>query len=130
MVFNHVKEVRDIAKQIILYNLKDTVTEEDYVKWCESYKGPLLLGLNGAKSFTLVKMMGGLKGNGQEGIAPAPTAPPYKYIGIFDLNSLEDMDRAREKKEFTEEFFSRWFSDWVADFYTLGGVELYHGENE
>ena len=35
-----------MAKQIILYNLKDNVTEEDYVKWCESYKGPFLLGLN------------------------------------------------------------------------------------
>jgi hypothetical protein len=119
-----------MAKQIILYNLKDSVTEEDYVKWCESFKGPFLLGLNGARSFTLVKMMGGMKGNGQEGIAPAPTASPYKYIGIFDLNSLEDMDRAREKKEFAEEFFSRWYSDWVADFYTLGGEEIYYGEND
>lgn len=119
-----------MAKQIILYNLKDSVTEEDYVKWCKSYKGPFLLSLDGAKSFTLVKMIGGLTGNGQEGVPPTTTTPPYKYVGIFDLNSLEDMDRAREKKEFTEEFFSQWFSEWVADFYTLGGVEIYHGKND
>lgn len=118
-----------MAKQIILYNLKDSVTEEDYVKWCESYKGPFLLSMDGAKSFTLVKMVGGLKGDGQKGVAPTATSPPYKYIGIYDLASMEDMDRAREKKEFTEEFFAQWFSDWVADFYTLGGVEIFHGEN-
>jgi hypothetical protein len=119
-----------MAKQIILYNLKDSVTEEDYVKWCESYKGPFLLSLDGAKSYTLVKMIGGLTGNGQEGVPPTTTTPPYKYIGIFDLNSLEDMDRARENKEFTEKFFPQWFSEWVADFYTLGGEEIYHGQND
>ena len=119
-----------MAKQIILYNLKKSVTEEDYVKWCESYKGPLLLSLSGSKSFTLLKMMEGLKGNGQEGLLPAPTTSPYKYIGILDLNSLEDMDRAREIKKFKEDFFPQWFSNWVADFYTLGGIEIYHGEND
>jgi len=117
-----------MAKQIILYNLKDNVTEGDYVKWCETFKGPFLLGLSGAKSFTLVKMMGGLKGDGQASIAPAATAPPFKYIGILDLNSLEDMAKARENKDFKDKFFAKWFSDWVADFYTLGGVEIYHGE--
>ena len=119
-----------MAKQIILYNLKDNVTEADYIKWCQNFKGPFLLGLDGSRSFTLVRMAGGLKGDGQKGIAPSTTEPPYKYIGILDLDSLEDMDRAREKKEFREEFFARWFSDWVADFYTLGGVEIYHRENE
>lgn len=119
-----------MAKQIILYNLKDSVTEEDYIKWCESFKGPFLLSLEGAKGFTLVKMMGGLKGDGQKGIAPEPTASPYKYIGIYDLNSMEDMAKARQNEEFREKFFSRWYSDWVADFYTLGGDEIYHGEND
>ena len=118
-----------MAKEIILYNLKDSVTEEDYVKWCESYKGPLLLGLSGSKSFTLVKMMGGLTGDGQKGIAPTPTSAPYKYIGILDLENLEDMDKARQTKVF-KEFFQTWYSEWVADFYTLGGVEIYHGEND
>ena len=119
-----------MAKQIILYNLKDSVTEEDYVKWCESYKGPFLLSLDGAKSFTLLKMVGGLTGDGQKGRAPAATASPYQYIAIFDLSSLDDMDKARENKEFTEKFFPQWFSEWVADFYTLGGLEIYHGQND
>ena len=51
-----------MAKEIILYNLRDDVKEEDYVKWCEDYKGPLLIGLPGSKSFTLLKMMGEVQG--------------------------------------------------------------------
>ncbi len=34
-----------MAKEIILYNLRDNLNEEDYVKWCENYKGPLPIGL-------------------------------------------------------------------------------------
>ena len=80
-----------MAKEIILYNLKDGIKDEDYKKWCEEYKGPILLSLSATKSFTLVKMMGGIKGNGQEGIPPQETPSPYKYIGIMDLSSLAGM---------------------------------------
>jgi hypothetical protein len=118
-----------MAKEIILYNLREDVSEEDYIKWCKTYKGPFLLGLQGTRSFTLVKLLGGMTGNGKEGAPPAPTAPPYKYIGILDAASQEDWDKARESKEFKEEFFPQWFSQWVADFYVLGGVDVYHGEN-
>ena len=73
-----------MAKEIILYNLRDDVTEEDYVKWCESYKGPVLISLTGAKSFTLVKMMGGITGNGKEGTPPGPTrSSPQDAGGPF-----------------------------------------------
>ncbi len=118
-----------MAKEIILYNLREDVSEEDYIKWCEAYKGPFLLGLQGTRSFTLVKLLGGMTGNGKGGTPPAPTASPYKYIGILDAASQEDWDKARESKEFKEEFFPQWFSQWVEDFYVLGGVDVYHGEN-
>ena len=119
-----------MPKEIILYNLRGDVKEEDYVKWCESYKGPLLIRQPASKSFTLLKVMGGMTGNGQEGKPPEPTTPPYNYIGILDVTSLEEHGKVREGKEFKEEFFPQWFSKWVADFYVLGGVELYHGESE
>jgi hypothetical protein len=119
-----------MAKEIILYNLRDDVTEEDYVKWCESYKGPLLLSLEGGKSFTLVKMMGGITGNGKEGSAPNQTKPPYQFIGIMDLTSLEEWNKSHDSKAFKDEFFPQWFSKWVADFYVLGGEEVYFGENK
>ena len=119
-----------MAKEIILYNLKEDVTDEDYQKWCEEYKGPTLLGLDSAKSFTLVKMLGGVKGNGKEGIPPAETKPPFKYVGILDSSSLEDWNRDRNSKTFKEEFFPQWFSQWVADFYILAGLEVFQGKSD
>lgn len=117
-----------MAKEIILYNLRDDVKEKDYVKWCEDYKGPLLIGLPGSKSFTLLKMMGGVQGNGQKGSPPSPTNPPFNYIGILDADSLEEWGKSRETTAF-KEFFSQWLSKWAADFYILGGVELYCGRS-
>jgi hypothetical protein len=119
-----------MAKEIIFYNLKDGVKDEDYKKWCEDYKGPVLLSLSSAKSFTLVKMMGGIKGNGQEGILPEETLSPYKYVGIMDISGLENWKNDTETKAFKEEFFPQWFSKWVKDFYVIGGEEVYHGEND
>jgi hypothetical protein len=116
-----------MAKEIILYNLRDDVKEEDYVKWCEDYKGPLLIGLPGSKSFSLLKMMGGVQGNGQKGSPPSPTKPPFNYIGILDVTNPEEWGKSRESEAFKDEFFPQWFSKWVADFYILGGIELYHG---
>ena len=118
-----------MPKEIILYNLKEGVSEEDYKKWCEDYKGPILLGLDSTKTFTLVKMLGGIKGNGKEGIPPEPTKPPFTYIGILDIESLEGWNKDRESKAFEEEFFPQWFSKWVADFYVLGGTEVYFGQS-
>ncbi|MDH4068058.1 MAG: hypothetical protein OEU97_03890 [Dehalococcoidia bacterium] len=117
-----------MAKEIILYNLREDVKEQDYVKWCEDYKGPLLIGLPGSKSFTLLKMMGGAQGNGQKVIPPSPAKPPFNYIGILDATSPEEWGKSRESKAF-KEFFSQWSGKWAADFYILGGIELYHGES-
>jgi hypothetical protein len=117
-----------MAKEIILYNLRHDVKEKDYVKWVEDYKGPLLIGLPGSKSFTLLKMMGGAQGNVQKGSPPGPTKPPFEYIGILDATSLDEWGTSRETKA-VKEFFSQWSSRWVADFYILEGIELYHQES-
>lgn len=119
-----------MAKEIILYNLRDDVTDEDYKKWCEDYKGPTLLSLGSVKSFSLVNMLGGVKGNGKDGVPPEPGPSPYKYIGILDSTSLEEWDKDRNSKTFKDEFFPQWFSKWVADFYVLAGMEVYEGESD
>jgi hypothetical protein len=119
-----------MAKEIILYNLRDDVTDEDYKKWCDDYKGPTMLSLSSVKSFTLVKMLGGVKGNGKESIPPEETKSPYKYIGIVDSTSLEAWNTDRNSKTFKEEFFPQWFSKWVADFYVLAGMEVYDEKSE
>ena len=117
-----------MASEIIFYNLRDDVKEEDYVRRCEYHKGPLLLGLPGSRSFTLLKMMKGVRGEGHKGSPPDQTEPPFNYVGILDLASFEEWAKARESEAF-KEFLSQWLSKWVAGFYILGGVELYHGEN-
>ena len=119
-----------MAKEIILYNLRDDVTDEDYKKWCEEYKGPFLLRLDSVKSFILVSMLGGIKGNGKESIPPEETKTPFKYIGILDSTSLEDWNKDRNSKTFKEEFFFQWFSKWVADFYVLAGMEVFEGNSD
>ena len=116
-----------MPKHIILYNLKEGVTDEDYRKWCESYKGPLLLSLDASKSFTLVKMFGGMKGDGREPKPPQDTPSPFSYIGILDVTNLEASKKDTETKAFREEFFPKWLSDWVADFYVLVGNEVFEG---
>lgn len=117
-----------MAKSIILYNLKEGVTDDDYRKWCGEYKGPFFLSLGACKSFTLLGMLGGIKGDGAKGSPPVPVTSPYKYIGIVDVSSLEEWQKDTESKAFKEEFFPQWFSRWVADFYVLVGVEVYQGK--
>ena len=114
-----------MPKHIILYNLKDGVTDEDYRSWCETFKGPLLVSLSASKSFTLVKMFGGIKGDGRTPQPPGETPPPFKYIGILDVTNLEDSKKDTETPAFKEDFFPKWLSEWVADFYVLVGDEVY-----
>jgi hypothetical protein len=118
-----------MAKSIILYNLKDGVSDEEYIKWCREYKGPFLLSLAACKSFTLVKMLGGIKGNGANSMQPEGAASPFKYIGIVDVDNLEEWQKSSESKAFKEDFFPQWFTKWVADFYVLVGMEVYEGRS-
>lgn len=119
-----------MAKQIILYNLREDVTDEDYAKWCRSYKGPLFLELDSVKRFTLVKMLSGITGNGSKGIVPQEVSPPFKYIGILDCTDLEALKKDSGSKAFREAFFFQWFSKWVGDFYVLAGTEIFDGRGQ
>ncbi len=117
-----------MAKNIILYNLKETVTDADYAKWLEDYKGPLMLSLDSSRSFALVRMLGGIKGDGRKPGPPEETPSPYKYIGILDATSLEGMKKDSQTKKFREEFFPQWLTNWVADYYVLAGDEVWEGK--
>ncbi len=119
-----------MPKSIILYNLKQGVSDDDYRKWCEECKGPFFSSLSACNSFTLVKMIGGMKGDGAKGAPPEEAASPYAYIGIVDAASLEEWQKDTESAPFKEKFFSPWFSKWVADFYVLVGVETYRTGTE
>jgi hypothetical protein len=117
-----------MAKSIILYNLKEGVTDEEYIKWCHEYKGPFFLSLPACNAFTLVKTLGGVKGNGATGALPEGAASPFTYIGIVDVDNLEEWQKSTDSKAFKEEFFPQWFTRWVADFYVLAGTGVYEGK--
>jgi hypothetical protein len=119
-----------MPKQIILYNLKDIVKDEDYIKWCHEFKGPLLLGLKSTKSFTLLKMVGGRKWDSQKGEAPQETKSPFKFIGILDVTSKEEWMKDVASEAYQKDFFQKFFSNWAADGYAILGDEVYHGESE
>ncbi len=68
-----------MAKEIILYNLADHVTEEEFRDYVANDKGPLIESLPSVKKYTLVK------------ITKSPTGEiPYKYMGIVDITSVDD----------------------------------------
>jgi hypothetical protein len=119
-----------MAKQVILYNLREDVNEEDYAEWCNEFKGPLILGLPSTKKLTLMRMSAGKKGNGKEGIAPEDAEPPYRFIGVLDIRNREEYVRDMGSKAYQEDFFPQWFNNWVADFYAIPGDEVFDSECE
>jgi hypothetical protein len=90
-----------MAKQFILYNLKDDVTEEDFEKWVNEFKGPLISGLSAVKNYTLTKVGGAVKA---EGGPPGPVESPYKFVGVVDITSFEDFAKDQETPAYKEEF--------------------------
>ena len=79
-----------MAKQIILYNLAENVTDEQYQDFVKKEKGPLLDSLPSVKKFELVRIKGAQTGE-----------VPYNYVGILDVNSLEEFN---EKGATTQKF--------------------------
>jgi len=84
-----------MAKEIILYNLRDDVKEKDYVKWCEDYKGPLLIGLPGSKSFTLLKMNGGSTGEWPERQPTKSNETPVQLYRHFGYNQPRGLGKVQ-----------------------------------
>ena len=120
-----------MAKEIILYNLKDTVTDEEYIKYCEEFKGPFMINLPACKGFTLAKMAGGVKGDGNDPDSrPVEVKSPWRFIGIMDLTNLEDWQKDFDSKSFQEDFLAEWLAKWAGDFYILRGEDAWVGKSE
>jgi hypothetical protein len=79
-----------MAKEIILYNLRPNVTDEEFLAYVENEKGPYIDSLPSVEKYELVRMHS----------SPTGTIP-FKYVGIVTLKSVEDF-RDRDTK--TEEY--------------------------
>ena len=101
-----------MPKEIILYNLKETVSDEDYLQYCEEKKGPLIRSLPSCTGFTLVRITGSQKGE-----------IPYGYVGIVDVTSIEEW-----KRDAAGELFQNFLKEWipkVKEFHILMGSAVY-----
>jgi hypothetical protein len=79
-----------MAKEIILYNLKPDVTDEEFKAYVDNEKGPFIDSLPSVEKYELVRL------------DSSPTgAVPFKYVGIVTLKSLDDF---RNKDTKTEEY--------------------------
>ena len=88
-----------MAKQIILYNLADHVTDEQYKEYVLNEKGPLLDGLPGVEKFELVKITASMQGE-----------IPYNYIGIMHIKDpAKFQQEAAPSKEF-QDFAAKWMT--------------------
>jgi hypothetical protein len=102
-----------MAKQIILYNLAENITEEQYEAYVTSEKGPLLDSFESVKKFEVAKTTGSLSGE-----------IPYKYVGIMHLTSLDDFNQKDAVKQEFQEFLAKWMP-MVSDFHILFCEEVY-----
>ena len=103
-----------MAKQIILYNLADHVTDEQYKEYVVNEKGPLLDGLSSVEKFELFKVTGSMDGE-----------IPYKYVGILRIKDLEAfLQKDAPSKEF-QDFGAKWSTMVKPGFVTLIGEEVY-----
>ena len=103
-----------MAKQIILYNLAEHVTDEQYKEYVDNEKGPLLDSLPGVKKFELVKITGSMKGE-----------IPYKYVGIMHIKDPDLFNREAAPSKKFQDFAAKWSTMVNPDFHTLMGEEVY-----
>jgi uncharacterized protein (TIGR02118 family) len=102
-----------MAKRIILYNLADNVTDEEFKKYVVSEKGPLIDSLPSVKKYELVKITGSTSGD-----------IPYQYCGIVHVTSIDEFN---QKAAVTPEYqqFLQKFGPMAKDMLMLSGEEIY-----
>ena len=110
-----------MAKQFVLYNLKDGVSEEDFMKFVNEFKGPFTVGLSAVKRYTITRVKGALEAKGGP---PGPVETPYQIVAVLDLTSVEDYGKDAESKAYKEEFLPR-FAEYANEFLILMADELY-----
>lgn len=102
-----------MAKRIILYNLADYVTDEEFEEYVKNEKGPLINSLPGVKKYELIRITGSPEGD-----------TPYKYAGIVHFASVEEYNQKATKTQGYQNFLKK-FGPMVKDLLTLSGEEIY-----
>ena len=115
-----------MAKQFILYNLKDEKTEEDFLKFVNDFKGPFISGLPAVKRYTITSVKMAMQAKGGP---PGPVETPYQLAAVVDLTSLADYGKDAQSEAYKKEFMPR-FVEWVKDFLILQAEEIYDNASD
>jgi hypothetical protein len=102
-----------MAKRIILYNLAEHVTDEEFKDYVTNEKGPLIESLSSVKKYELVKITGSMTGE-----------IPYKYVGIVHVTSLDEFNQKDAPTQKYQDFLTK-FKPMVSDLQILFGEEIY-----
>jgi hypothetical protein len=102
-----------MAKEIILYNLADHVTDEQYLDFVTKEKGPTLESLPSVRKYELVRIKGAVNGTA-----------PFNYVGIVHV---DDMDEFNQKGKTSQEFqdLMAKLATMLKDSHILYGEEIY-----
>jgi len=102
-----------MAKEIILYNLTDKVTDEQYKDFVHKEKGPTLESLPSVIKYELVRIKGAKTGE-----------VPFNYVGILHV---KDIDEFYQKGASTEKFQNLMakLQPMLKDLHILYGEEVY-----
>ena len=79
-----------MATEIIMYNLADGVTDEQYKDFVVKEKGPMFDSLPSVKKYQLVRITRSMAGE-----------IPFQYLGIVDVDNLDDFN---QKDKTTQKF--------------------------
>ena len=110
-----------MAKQFVLYTLKDDRKDEDFIKWVNEYKGPFITGLSAVKRYTITSVKRAMQGRGG---APEVVDPPYKIAAVIEITSVDDYVKNQESKPYKDEFMPE-FVKWVKHFLILQADEVW-----
>lgn len=102
-----------MAEEIILYNLADNVTDEEYLEYVKNEKGPLLESFSSVSKYDLFKVNHAATGE-----------IPYKYVGIMHISDPETFYQKDIPSEKFQGFLKKW-QPMTSGFHLLGAEKVY-----
>lgn len=99
--------------EIILYNLKPDVTDEQFQEYVDNEKGPYIDSLPSVDKYELVKIT-----ESRSGVIP------FRYVGIVHLNSLEGF---KQRDAQTDEYraFSAKMAGFTSELHVTFGEQIH-----
>jgi hypothetical protein len=102
-----------MAEEVILYNLAENITDEEYQDYVTKEKGPLMESFSAVKKYELFK------------ITKAATGKiPYKYVGIMHITNLEAFYKKDVPSQKFQDFLRKW-QPMTSGFHILTAEKIY-----